>query len=157
MVSHDIHTYIRCFPSNMLSFPIQYCLVLSCCLRYPPTPSMHVFSSSFFCFADPIAKISITSKERLVAKLKTKKKQGSSSPIFNEAVSCAADMDSIHDIQIVVTLLNEKKHGKNRELGKVVLGSKATGNELRHWNDAITSPGKHIAEWHDLMCTQNTS
>ena len=101
--------------------------------------------------SDPYAKISITIQDRLVAKLRTKRKPCSSSPIFNEAVSCAADMSNIQSIQITVTMFNDKKQGKHRELGTVVLGSKTTGNELRHWNDAITAPGKHIAEWHDLI------
>ncbi len=101
-----------------------------------------------------MAKITISVNDRTVTKLKTKKKPGSSSPIFNEAISCVADRSNINDIQVVVTLLNDRKHSKTRELGKVVLGSKSTGNELRHWNDAISSPGKHIAEWHDLVNTR---
>lgn len=116
--------------------------------------SVDCFLFFFPSHLDPIAKIAITEKDRVIAKLRTKKKSCSSSPIFNEAISCPADKSNISDIQIIVTIVNDKKHGKHRELGRIVLSSKATGNELRHWNDALCSPDKHIAEWHDLVHTR---
>lgn len=97
-----------------------------------------------------MAKIAISLKERVLAKLKTKKKTGSCSPIFNEAVSCTVGLENISHVNVTVTMSNENRSSQNKELGTIVLGSHSTGDELRHWNDAVTSPGKHIAEWHDL-------
>lgn len=99
---------------------------------------------------DPVAKITISMKERLIAKLKTKKKLCSCSPIFNEAVSCTVNINNIRDVQVTVVMINDKRQGLLREIGTVILGSNASGDGLRHWNDALASPGKHIAEWHYL-------
>ena len=106
------------------------------------------FNATFL--ADPIAKVSISLKDRVLSKLKTKKKVSSCSPIFNEAISCTVGMENIRNVKISVTLTNENRQSHIRELGTVNISSQSTGDELRHWNDAITCPGKHIAEWHDL-------
>lgn len=99
---------------------------------------------------DPVAKITVELKNRILSKLKTKKKSNSCSPIFNEAISCTVGMENIKEVKITVMLYNEHKHGRTREMGTIVLSSEATGDQLRHWNDVILAPGKHIAEWHDL-------
>ena len=89
-------------------------------------------------------------KNRVLTKLKTKKKSNSTNPIFNEAVSCTVGMENIRDIKITVLIYNENKHSRLRELGMIRLGPDSTDDQLRHWNDVITAPGKHIAEWHNL-------
>lgn len=99
---------------------------------------------------DPMAKVTVELKDRVLSKLKTKKKTSSCSPIFNEAISCTVGLENIRQIKITVVIINEHKHSHCRELGKLVLSSQSTGDQQRHWNDIITTTGKHIAEWHDL-------
>ena len=101
-----------------------------------------------------MAKITISINERLIAKLKTKKKACSCSPIFNEAVSCTVNINNIRDVQVTLIMINDKRQGRQREMGTVILGSSASGDGSRHWNDALASPGKHIAEWHYLRRLQ---
>ena len=49
-----------------------------------------------------------------------------------------------------VSMTNENRLATKREMGQVILCCQSSGEEFRHWNDVITTPGKHIAEWHEL-------
>ncbi len=53
-------------------------------------------------------------------------------------------------IQAVVTVLDYDKIGKNDAIGKIWVGSKAQGTELRHWSDMQANPRRPIAQWHPL-------
>ena len=86
-----------------------------------------------------------------MGRLRTKRKSESSSPIFNEALTCTVDRDQVQKLVISVTVMNEHKSaGGRKELGSLSLSSQGTGEEFRHWNDVLAQPGKHIAEWHEL-------
>lgn len=88
--------------------------------------------------------------DKILGKLKTKRKHQSTSPIFNEALTCVVDPDGIRNVNICVQMTNESRNAVKREVGQVVLGAQTTGEEFRHWNDVMATPGKHIAEWHEL-------
>ena len=88
--------------------------------------------------------------EKVVARLRTKRKPDSCSPIFNEALTCSMDPEQVQKSVIQVCIFNEHKAAARRELGNIVLSSRCTGEEFRHWNDVLAQPGKHIAEWHEL-------
>ena len=53
-------------------------------------------------------------------------------------------------VQVVVTVLDYDKLGKNEAIGKIFMGSNATGTELRHWSDMLANPRRPIAQWHSL-------
>ena len=53
-------------------------------------------------------------------------------------------------VQVVVTVLDYDKLGKNEAIGKIFVGSSATGTELRHWSDMLANPRRPIAQWHSL-------
>ncbi|KAL4674363.1 hypothetical protein H8959_018297 [Pygathrix nigripes] len=53
-------------------------------------------------------------------------------------------------VQVVVTVLDYDKLGKNEAIGKIFVGSNATGTELRHWSDMLANPRRPIAQWHSL-------
>ena len=86
----------------------------------------------------------------MVGKLKTKRRTQSCSPIFNEALTVCIDPERARNMIVTVTMLNESKQAERRELGKVSLCAQASGEEYRHWNDIMATPGKHIAEWHEF-------
>ena len=101
---------------------------------------------------DAQAKLYVSLRDKIVCKLKTKKKPQSCSPIFNEALTCTIEPENIRNITVKLVLTNESSHVSKKEVGQVVLGSHALGEEYRHWNDIMATPGKHIAEWHELRC-----
>ena len=99
---------------------------------------------------DPQAKIQVTVGDKVIGRLRTKRKSESCSPIFNEALTCTIDPASIQKAVISVCVSNEHRSATKRELGNISLSSQGAGEEFRHWNDVLAQPGKHIAEWHEL-------
>jgi len=93
---------------------------------------------------DTQATILITLGDHEIGKLKTSQKTGNS-PIFNEVLTCHLELKESHNVSIKVILFVGKK-----ELGQVTLSAQSSGDEYRHWNEAIATPGKHISEWHEL-------
>lgn len=53
-------------------------------------------------------------------------------------------------VQVELTVLDYDKLGKNEAIGKIFVGSSATGTELRHWSDMLANPRRPIAQWHSL-------
>ena len=99
---------------------------------------------------DPLVKVKVTMARKVIAKLKTKRKSQSSSPIFNEALTCTVEPAAVREAIVTVTLLNESRSAVKREVGKVVLGMQSWDEALRHWSDMLAMPDKPIAEWHEL-------
>lgn len=56
----------------------------------------------------------------------------------------------LQKVQVVVTVLDYDKIGKNDAIGKVFLGMNSTGTEQRHWADMLANPRRPIAQWHAL-------
>lgn len=100
--------------------------------------------------SDPQAKIQVAIGDKVIGRLRTKRKSESCSPIFNEALTCNIDPASIQKVLITVCVMNEHKAATKKELGSITLSSQGSGEEFRHWNDVLAQPGKHIAEWHEL-------
>lgn len=53
-------------------------------------------------------------------------------------------------VQVVITVLDYDKLGKNEAIGKIFTGFNSTGTELRHWSDMLANPRRPIAQWHSL-------
>lgn len=53
-------------------------------------------------------------------------------------------------VQVVVTVLDYDKLGKNEAIGRVAVGAAAGGAGLRHWADMLANPRRPIAQWHSL-------
>ena len=110
---------------------------------------MYVLKNNYV--IDVQAKVWITlCGDKLLGRMRTKKKLQSSSPIFNETLSCTVEPSQVKNTAINVALLNENRSASKRELGQVIICSQCMGEEYRHWSDVMASPGKPIAEWHAL-------
>lgn len=56
----------------------------------------------------------------------------------------------LQKVQVVITVLDYDKLGKNEAIGKIFTGCNSTGTELRHWSDMLANPRRPIAQWHSL-------
>uniref|UniRef100_A0A8C0M7R2 Synaptotagmin n=1 Tax=Canis lupus familiaris TaxID=9615 RepID=A0A8C0M7R2_CANLF len=100
--------------------------------------------------SDPYVKIHLMQNGKRLKKKKTTVKKKTLNPYFNESFSFEIPFEQIQKVQVVVTVLDYDKLGKNEAIGKIFVGSNATGTELRHWSDMLANPRRPIAQWHSL-------
>ena len=131
------------------SYIVEY-LYLFVILKVLGSSILSASNHSTIILTDPQAKIQVTIGDKVVGRLRTKRKSESCSPIFNEALTCTIDPSSVQKAVITVCVSNEHRSATKRELGSISLSSQGTGEEFRHWNDVLAQLGKHIAEWHEL-------
>ncbi|KAF2974731.1 hypothetical protein EK904_001598, partial [Melospiza melodia maxima] len=107
-------------------------------------------TSSLQCL-DPYVKIHLMQNGKRLKKKKTTIKKNTLNPYYNESFSFEVPFEQIQKVQIVVTVLDYDKIGKNDAIGKVFVGYNSTGAELRHWSDMLANPRRPIAQWHTLQ------
>ncbi|XP_018419154.1 PREDICTED: synaptotagmin-2-like isoform X2 [Nanorana parkeri] len=100
--------------------------------------------------SDPYVKIHLMQNGKRLKKKKTTVKKKTLNPYFNESFSFEIPFEQIQKIQVVITVLDYDKLGKNEAIGKVFVGCSASGTELRHWSDMLANPRRPIAQWHPL-------
>ncbi|XP_020374211.1 synaptotagmin-A-like [Rhincodon typus] len=87
-------------------------------------------------------------------KKKTTIKKNTLNPYYNESFSFEVPFEQIQKVQVVVTVLDYDKIGKNDAIGKVFVGYNSTAAELRHWSDMLANPRRPIAQWHTLQAEE---
>ncbi|XP_006633601.2 synaptotagmin-1a isoform X2 [Lepisosteus oculatus] len=100
--------------------------------------------------SDPYVKIHLMQNGKRLKKKKTTIKKNTLNPYYNESFSFEVPFEQIQKVQIVVTVLDYDKIGKNDAIGKVFVGYNSSGTELRHWSDMLANPRRPIAQWHVL-------
>lgn len=100
--------------------------------------------------SDPYVKIHLLQNGKRLKKKKTTVKKNTLNPYYNESFSFEIPQDQMPKIQAVITVLDYDKIGKNDAIGKIWVGNKAKGGELRHWSDMVSNPRRPIAQWHPL-------
>ncbi|XP_058873892.1 synaptotagmin-1-like [Acipenser ruthenus] len=105
--------------------------------------------------SDPYVKIHLMQNGKRLKKKKTTIKKNTLNPYYNESFSFEVPFEQIQKVQVVVTVLDYDKLGKNDAIGKVFVGCNSTGTELRHWSDMLANPRRPIAQWHTLKEEQD--
>uniref|UniRef100_A0A671KDU1 Synaptotagmin-1-like n=1 Tax=Sinocyclocheilus anshuiensis TaxID=1608454 RepID=A0A671KDU1_9TELE len=100
--------------------------------------------------SDPYVKIHLMQNGKRLKKKKTTTKKNTLNPYYNESFSFEVPSEQIQKVQVVVTVLDYDKIGKNDAIGKVFIGLNSTGTEQRHWSDMLANPRRPIAQWHAL-------
>uniref|UniRef100_A0A8C1G950 Synaptotagmin Ib n=1 Tax=Cyprinus carpio TaxID=7962 RepID=A0A8C1G950_CYPCA len=100
--------------------------------------------------SDPYVKIHLMQNGKRLKKKKTTIKKNTLNPYYNESFSFEVPSEQIQKVQVVVTVLDYDKIGKNDAIGKVFIGLNSTGTEQRHWSDMLANPRRPIAQWHAL-------
>ncbi|XP_039191123.1 synaptotagmin-5 isoform X1 [Crotalus tigris] len=101
--------------------------------------------------SDPYVKIHLMQGGKRIKKKKTTIKKNTLNPYYNESFSFEVPFEQIQKVQVVLTVLDYDKLGKNEAIGKIFVGCNATGTELRHWSDMLANPRRPIAQWHTLQ------
>ncbi|XP_077177610.1 synaptotagmin-8 [Paroedura picta] len=101
--------------------------------------------------SDPYVKVQLTLNKKKWKKKKTSIKKNTLSPYFNEAFVFEVPFSLIQNVDLVISVWDHDKMTKDDQIGKVFLGCRATGNQLRHWSDMLANPRRPVAQWHNLQ------
>uniref|UniRef100_A0A8D2NEQ6 Synaptotagmin 8 n=1 Tax=Zonotrichia albicollis TaxID=44394 RepID=A0A8D2NEQ6_ZONAL len=94
--------------------------------------------------SDPFVKVHLILNRKKWKKKRTSVKKNTLSPYFNEVFV-------FENVDVVISVWDHDKVTKNEPIGKLLLGCRATGNQLRHWSDMLSNPRRPLAQWHILQ------
>ncbi|XP_017943417.1 LOW QUALITY PROTEIN: synaptotagmin-8 [Manacus vitellinus] len=100
---------------------------------------------------DPFVKVHLILNRKKWKKKKTSVKKNTLSPYFNEVFVFEVPFNQIQNVDVVISIWDHDKVTKNEPIGKLFLGCRATGNQLRHWSDMLSNPRRPLAQWHSLQ------
>ncbi|XP_062861146.1 synaptotagmin-1b [Trichomycterus rosablanca] len=105
--------------------------------------------------SDPYVKIHLMQNGKRLKKKKTTIKKNTLNPYYNESFSFEVPSEQIQKVQVVLTVLDYDKIGKNDAIGKIFVGMNSSGTEQRHWEDMLATPRRPIAQWHALKARED--
>uniref|UniRef100_A0A8C3TUF7 Synaptotagmin 8 n=1 Tax=Catharus ustulatus TaxID=91951 RepID=A0A8C3TUF7_CATUS len=101
--------------------------------------------------SDPFVKVHLILNRKKWKKKRTSVKKNTLSPYFNEVFVFDVPFSQIQNVDVVISVWDHDKVTKNEPIGKLFLGCRATGNQLRHWSDMLSNPRRPLAQWHILQ------
>uniref|UniRef100_A0A8D2PFZ9 Synaptotagmin 8 n=1 Tax=Zosterops lateralis melanops TaxID=1220523 RepID=A0A8D2PFZ9_ZOSLA len=103
--------------------------------------------------SDPFVKVHLILNRRKWKKKRTSVKKNTLSPYFNEVFVFEVPfrLSRSPNVDVVISVWDHDKVTKNEPIGKLFLGCRATGNQLRHWSDMLSNPRRPLAQWHILQ------
>ncbi|XP_042293496.1 synaptotagmin-8 [Sceloporus undulatus] len=101
--------------------------------------------------SDPYVKVQLILNKKKWKKKRTSVKKNTLSPYFNEAFVFYVPFNLIQNVDLVISIWDHDKVTKDDQIGKLFLGCRATGNQLRHWSDMLANPRRPVAQWHSLQ------
>ncbi|NXN19816.1 SYT1 protein, partial [Indicator maculatus] len=101
--------------------------------------------------SDPFVKVHLILNRKKWKKKKTSVKKNTLSPYFNEVFVFEVPFSQIQNVDVVISVWDHDTVSKDEPIGKLSLGCRATGNQLRHWSDMLANPRRPLAQWHSLQ------
>ncbi|XP_039923705.1 synaptotagmin-8 [Hirundo rustica] len=101
--------------------------------------------------SDPFVKVHLILNRKKWKKKRTSVKKNTLNPYFNEVFVFEVPFSQIQNVDVVISVWDHDKVTKNELIGKLFLGCRATGNQLRHWSDMLSNPRRPLAQWHILQ------
>uniref|UniRef100_A0A8B9QUL5 Synaptotagmin 8 n=1 Tax=Anas platyrhynchos TaxID=8839 RepID=A0A8B9QUL5_ANAPL len=100
---------------------------------------------------NPFVKVHLILNRKKWKKKTTSVKKNTLSPYFNEVFVFEVPFNQIQNVDVVISVWDYDRVTKNEPIGKLFLGCRATGNQLRHWSDMLANPRRPLAQWHSLQ------
>lgn len=124
---------------------ITYCTVVYQLLSY-----------RLFLVPDYFVKITLMQNDTILDKRRTHVVKKSTCPVYNENLVFPVDVGTIRSLVLICDIIRYDSKLKQEKIGSVVLGNhsihrQVTPHEIQHFNEMLTSPQRHIAEWHKLV------
>ncbi|KXJ05242.1 Synaptotagmin-1 [Exaiptasia diaphana] len=99
---------------------------------------------------DPFVKVYIMMGAKRLKKKRTVVKKRELNPVWNEAFSFNIPHRILHRVSVMVLVKHHSERGREKLLGKLMIGASSTDEAVDHWN-AMASSGKSVARWHHLI------
>ena len=95
-------------------------------------------------------------KETILDKRRTRVVKKTSCPVYNENLVFPVDVSSVGTIVLIFDIIRYDSKLKQEKIGAVILGNhsiqrQVTPHEIQHFNEMLTTPQRHISEWHKLI------
>lgn len=107
--------------------------------------------------SDPYVKIQLALDKRKWKKKKTSIKKKTLNPYYNESFNFDVPFDHIRRVNLVISVWDHDAMTRNDTMGKIFLGSDATGNQLLHWADMLSNPRRPVGQWHTLLTAEQVN
>ncbi|XP_070283180.1 synaptotagmin-8 isoform X2 [Myotis yumanensis] len=104
--------------------------------------------------AEPYVKVQLMLNRRKWKTRRTSARKGTAAPYFNEAFTFLVPFSQIQSVDLVLAIWARGSRLRAEPVGKVALGTRASGQPLQHWADVLAHPRRAIAQWHRLRPTQ---
>ncbi|NP_001087607.1 synaptotagmin 1 L homeolog isoform X1 [Xenopus laevis] len=102
-------------------------------------------------FSDPFVKVHLALNRKKWKRKKTAVKPSTLKPYFNESFTFDVSLEQMKNVDLIISVWDHDKVGKNEQIGKLFLGCRASGNALNHWSDMLAHPRRPMAQWHKLQ------
>ncbi|EDO49457.1 predicted protein [Nematostella vectensis] len=99
---------------------------------------------------DPFVKLYIMMGAKRLKKKRTLNKKRDANPVWNEAFSFNIPHRLLHRVSVMLLAKHHSERGRERLLGKLVIGATSSDETVDHWN-AMCTTGKSVARWHHLI------
>lgn len=107
--------------------------------------------------SDPYVKIQLALDKRKWKKKKTSVKRITLDPYYNESFTFDVPFEYIKRLNLVISVWDHDTVTRNDPMGKIFLGSDASGNQLLHWADMLSNPRRPVSQWHTLLTAQQVN
>ncbi|XP_047375357.1 synaptotagmin-8 isoform X3 [Sciurus carolinensis] len=100
--------------------------------------------------AEHYVKVQLMVNRRKWKKRKTSAKRATATPYFNEAFTFRVPFSQVQSVDLVLAVWVRGLQFRAEPVGKVLLGSRASGQPLQHWADMLAHARRPVAWWHRL-------
>ncbi|XP_066108465.1 synaptotagmin-8 isoform X1 [Saccopteryx bilineata] len=101
--------------------------------------------------AESYVKVQLMLNQRKWKRRKTSARRSTAAPYFNEAFAFLVPFSQIQNLDLVLAVWARSPRFRAEPVGKVMLGSRASGQPLQHWADMLAHARRPIARWHRLQ------
>ena len=100
--------------------------------------------------SDPFVEVSLLRKDKRIKVQRTSTKKREQNPKYNETLTFDVLVENLHESSLLICVLSKRKESYLEEnLGNVLLGADASGEDFDHWEEMRTGT-KPTARWHKL-------
>lgn len=119
-------------------------------IRVTVVKAAHLKAKDINGYSDPYVKIWLMQDGKKMEKKRTSIKQKTLNPIFNETLTFQVSLDKIRNTNLLVSVMDFDRCGRNEPIGQLLLGTKSAPNEVKHWSEMFSKARQEVAQWHLL-------